>query len=244
LLTYVLGLIVLATLVAAWRYRPVRRDVRLLALALFLGIPAQAVIGGVTVLTDLNPWTVMFHLMCSMLLIGLATVLVQRTREGDRPPRVLVPMLLRRLTIGALGVLGVVLYLGTVVTGSGPHAGDRDAPRTGLNPEAVSQLHAEAVLFLLGYTVALVVALYAVGAPMRVRRAAALLLALELAQGVVGFVQYFTDLPEVLVGLHMLGASLLVVAAVHLVLATRDRGELLPQPPLLDRPRAATPASH
>jgi cytochrome c oxidase assembly protein subunit 15 len=239
-LTYALGVVIVATLVAAWRQRPRRRDVRALSLALFLGIPTQAVIGGITVLTDLNPWTVMLHFLCSMALVGLATVLVRRTREGDGPPRIVVPALLRWLAIGQLAVLAVALYLGTVVTGSGPHAGDVKAPRTGLDPESVSQLHADVVFLLVGLTVGLVVAFAAARAPRAARRAAVILLALELAQGVVGFVQYFTDLPVVLVGVHMLGASLLVVASVNVVLSTRDRGELPPQPEL---PSAAQTAS-
>ena len=233
LLTYVLVAVALATLVAAWRHRPVRRDWRRLALALLLGIPAQGVIGGVTVLTDLNPWVVMLHFLCSMVLIGLATVLLTRSQEAEGPPRLLVHPLLHRLALGTLGVLATVLYLGTVLTGSGPHAGDPDSPRTGLDPLLVSQLHTDGVFLLVGLTVALLVALHAGGAPPAARRAAAVLLALELAQGTVGYVQFFTGLPEVLVGLHMLGAGLLVVAGVRVVLALRRRASLdvpLPTP--------------
>jgi heme a synthase len=217
LLTYVLAAVATATLVAAFRFRPPRRDWRGLALALFLGIPAQAVLGGVTVLTGLNPWTVMLHFLTSMVLIALATVFVHRTAVPRRPGRP-VPPPLRRLAVGQLGVLAVVLYLGTVVTGSGPHAGDPRSPRTGLDPELVSQLHADAVFLLLGLSVGLLVALVAIGAPAPARRAAAVLLGVELAQGMVGYVQYFAGLPVPLVALHMLGASLLVVAAVRLVL--------------------------
>jgi cytochrome c oxidase assembly protein subunit 15 len=124
LLTFVLAAIVLATLVAVWRQRPVRPGMRRLAALLFLGIPAQAVLGGITVLTGLNPWTVMGHFLLSMVLIGLAVVLHHRAREGDLPPRPVVPLLMRRLTQGLLAVTAVTLALGTVVTGSGPHSGD------------------------------------------------------------------------------------------------------------------------
>jgi cytochrome c oxidase assembly protein subunit 15 len=235
LLTYVLGAVALATLVAAYRMRPARRDVRRLALGLFVGIPAQAVLGGITVLTDLNPWTVMLHFSVSMVLIGLATVLFHRLGEGDDPARAVVLPLLRRLAIAQLGVLAVVVYLGTVVTGSGPHAGDVDARRTGLDPETVSQVHADAVFVLLGLTVALLVALRATSAPVAATRAVAILLTLEISQGLIGYVQYATGLPEVLVALHMLGASLLVIAAVHVVLACRERGAA----PVVPAPRAA-----
>jgi cytochrome c oxidase assembly protein subunit 15 len=234
LLTYVLGAVALATLVAAYRMRPARRDVRRLALALFLGIPAQAVLGGITVLTGLNPWTVMLHFSVSMVLIGLATVLVRRVGEGDEPARPVVSPLLRRLALAQLAVLAVVVYLGTVVTGSGPHAGDTKARRTGLDPETVSQFHADAVFVLVGLTIGLLVALRATDAPRAATRAVVVLLGLELAQGLIGYVQYFTDLPVVLVGLHMLGASVLVVAAVRVVLACRERGDR----PVVPAPRA------
>ncbi len=224
LLTWVVALVAAATLVAAFRARPVRRGVRRLAVGLFLGIPAQAVIGGVTVLTGLNPWVVTLHFGCSMLLVGLATVLVHRTREGDDPPRLLVPLPLHRLALAVLAIMALVIGLGTVVTGSGPHAGDPAAPRTGLDLAAVAALHAQAVMLLLGLSVGLVVALHAVGASAGARRAGVVLLAVESGQATIGYAQYLTGLPEVLVGLHLLGAGLLVIAAVRTVLHLRDRG--------------------
>jgi cytochrome c oxidase assembly protein subunit 15 len=160
-------------------------------------------------------------------LVGLATVLVRRTGEGDEPPRLLVHPALHRLALAILGVVAVVLYLGTVVTGSGPHAGDRTARRTGLDPQTVSQVHADAVFLLIGLSVALVVALTATGAPRTVRRAAATLVGVQLAQGTVGLVQYFTGLPIALVGVHLLGAALVVVTVVNTLLAMRDRGPRL-----------------
>jgi heme a synthase len=224
LLTFVLGAVVLALLVAVWRQRPVRPGMRRLALLGFLGIPAQAVLGGITVLTGLNPWTVMGHFLLSMVLIGLAVWLHRRATEGDLPARPLVPPALRALAVGVLAVTAVTLALGTVVTGSGPHSGDPAAGRTGLDPEAVSQLHADAVFLLVGLTVGLWAALRAGGADRRLVRAVELLLGVELAQGAVGFVQYLTGLPVLLVGLHLLGACLTLVAAVRVVLLTRDRG--------------------
>jgi cytochrome c oxidase assembly protein subunit 15 len=116
-----------------------------------------------------------------------------------------------------------VLYLGTVVTGSGPHAGDLDAPRNGLDPAAWSQLHTDAVFLLLGLTIGSLFALKAVGAPARAVRAAQVLLGVELAQGLVGFVQYFTGLPILLVGLHLLGSALVAAALAWLLVGIRDR---------------------
>lgn len=223
MLTYVLGVVVLVTLIGAYRARPVRREVRRLALVLFLGIPLQAVVGGISVLTDLNPWVVMGHLLISMGLIGLATLLHRRIGEGDGPAVPLVGPPVRRVGLGLLGLTAVVLYLGTVVTGSGPHAGDVDAPRTGLDTRVVSMLHADVVIVLVLVTLALNVLLTRRGAPNPVRRAAGILLGVQLVQGLIGYVQYFTDLPEVLVGAHMLGAGLLVIATVRLVLSMRER---------------------
>ena len=103
-----------------------------------------------------------------------------------------------------------MLTLGTIVTGSGPHAGDANAPRNGLDPLQISQAHADAVFLLVGLSVGLLLALRAARAPAPATRAAVILVVVELAQGLIGFVQYFTDLPIVLVEFHLLGASLLV----------------------------------
>ena len=117
----------------------------------------------------------------------------------------------------------VVLYVGTVVTGSGPHAGDVHAPRNGLDPRALTQLHTDVVFLLLGLTVAAVLVLRSAAPrpPYAGRRGT--LLAVELAQGVVGFVQYFTDLPVVLVAIHLLGAALLSAAMTWLLVSVRER---------------------
>lgn len=243
LLTFVLGLVAVATLVSALAARPFRRGPVLLALGLFLGIPAQAVIGGITVLTELNPWVVMLHLMCSLVLISVAMLLVVRVREGDAPAHSELAMPLRWLTRSVLALVLVTCYLGAVVTGSGPHAGDEDAVRTGLDPDRMSQLHADVVFLLVGLTVALLVALHAVGASPTLRRGAGVLLAVELAQGVIGFVQFFTGLPEVLVALHMLGATVLVASAAHLVLATRTRATRVPAPRMREPQRVQEPVS-
>jgi heme a synthase len=231
LLTFVLAAVAIATVVAVWR--SARRDLRPLAVLTFLGIPAQALLGGVTVLTGLNPWTVAAHFLVSTVLVALATVLWLRSRE----PGVGRPLLRRPLALlvtGAAAVTAVVLVLGTLVTGSGPHSGDvddNDVPtgdRMGFDVELISQLHADAVFLLVGLTVALLVALYATDAPGRVRRAARDLLVVQLAQGVVGYVQYFTDLPIALVLLHMLGAVLVTAYTARLVWSIRGPASELP----------------
>jgi heme a synthase len=115
-----------------------------------------------------------------------------------------------------------VMYVGTVVTGSGPHAGDAHSARNGLDPLQLSQLHADVVFLFVGLTLGLLFALFATGAPPAARTAVLVLLALELAQGAIGFVQYFTDLPVVLVGFHMLGAALISAAATQALLEVRE----------------------
>jgi cytochrome c oxidase assembly protein subunit 15 len=218
MLTYVLTAVAVGTLVAAYRARPARRDVRRLALLLFIGIPAQAVLGGITVLTDLNPWVVMFHLLISMDLVALATLLRKRIDEGDGPPTPLVGPEVRRLAVGVLSLTGAVMYLGTIVTGSGPHAGDAKARRTGLDPHVLSLVHGWLVALLVAATVVL-----RLRTSNWIRRTVTVVLAVQAAQGLLGWVQYATGLPRVVVGLHMLCAGLLVVVTVRMVLGLRVR---------------------
>jgi cytochrome c oxidase assembly protein subunit 15 len=232
MLTFVLAIIAIITWAAAMRYQPARRSLRLLATVLALGIPFQAVVGGITVLTDLNPWTVSGHLLLSMAMIGVSVVFLRRIDERDDPPRPTVPAAVAILAKACFAVTWVVLYLGTVVTGSGPHAGDEDSRRTGLSPDAMSQVHADVVFLLVGLTIGTMVAFSITGAPERARRAVAWLLVIELAQGAIGFTQYFTDLPVVLVGLHMLGAALVSAAVTWVVLGVRDRGLAVSTTPL------------
>lgn len=186
---------------------------RRLALVLALGIPAQAVFGGITVMTQLNPWIVAGHLLVSFALIAASMWLVHTIDPAPRPAVGATGWLLARLVAGGLVV---VLWLGTVVTGSGPHSGDENARRTGLDPELMSHIHAAAVYVTIGLTVAAVLVLRS--------RAAVLMLVLEIAQGAVGLVQYWTGLPIVVVMVHMLGSALLVAVGAHLVWTTdRER---------------------
>ncbi|PSL04035.1 cytochrome c oxidase assembly protein subunit 15 [Haloactinopolyspora alba] len=225
LLFFVLAAVATAMLLAVLRTfssdRP-RRDLVVPSVVLLTVIPAQAVIGGITVWTGLNPWVVMFHFLVSAALVGVATVLVRRARRPAAvPPRRIGQPWLERLGLLTLVATAVVVYLGTVVTGSGPHAGDPDAERTGLDVAVVTQVHADAVLVLVGLSIGLYFAARAVGSPGRAARAAAVLLGVEVAQGLVGVVQYRLELPELLVGLHMLGAALLIAAAVDAWYASR-----------------------
>jgi len=216
MLTFVLTAIAVATFVVMWRTG--RRDLRAMALILALGIPAQAIIGGITVLTDLNPWVVSFHLLCSLAIIGVAVRLLLAV---DAP----LPLAHRDPTVGlawaTFAAAWAVLYVGTVVTGSGPHAGDAKTERNGLSPLQLSQLHADLVFLFVGLTLGLLFTLMAVGGNPAASRAVQVLLGVEVAQGAVGFVQYFTDLPVVLVGFHMLGAAVISACVTWVLLRVR-----------------------
>ncbi|NJP32439.1 heme A synthase [Micromonospora sp. HSS6-12] len=235
LLTFVLVLIAGATLLAAWAHRPRRRSVVLLAVAVVLGIAAQAVIGGITVRMQLHPSIVGIHFVVSMVLLLAAYALWRRIGEPDGPTRPLVPAPLRTLVQITVAASAAVIVVGVAVTGSGPHAGDADAVRNGLNPESISQVHADLVFLLVGLSLALWLALRAVGGPASAVRAARMLLVVELAQGIVGFVQYFTNLPAILVGAHMLGSCLVWLATLSVLWSTRER-----RPPA---PTETTPAT-
>jgi cytochrome c oxidase assembly protein subunit 15 len=176
-------------------------------------IPAQAAWGGLTVLTNLNPWVVGLHFMVS---IGIIAATYGFWRATDERRRVEpVPGELRLLAAVVMAACLGVLVVGTIVAGSGPHAGDSGAARNGLDPAQIAQVHADLVFFLFGLTGATWLALRAARAAAGAK-AALTLLAVLAAQGIIGFVQYFTHLQPVLVGLHMLGASLVWIAALHL----------------------------
>jgi heme a synthase len=219
MLTYVLVAVAVGTFAAAWQSG--RRDLRRLALVMALGIPAQAVIGGITVLTDLNPWIVSLHLLCSLAIIGISVLFLQRV---DQPaPAVPARGAVVGLAWATFAAAWAVLYVGTVVTGSGPHAGDINSDRNGLSPLQMSQLHADLVFLFVGLTLGLLFAVVATGAPAATRRAVVVLLVIEVAQGAIGFVQYFTDLPVVLVGFHMLGAALVSASVTWALVQVREQ---------------------
>jgi len=213
-LTFVLVAIAVATYVAARQSG--RRDLTRMSLFLALAIPAQAVLGGITVLTDLNPWVVSLHLVISLVIVSAAVLFLHRL---DHPARPRASGMVAALACTTYAVTWLVLYAGTVVTGSGPHAGDAKAPRNGLDPLQISQLHADLVFLLIGLSAGLWFALRAAGAD---PRPATALLAVEALQAAIGFVQYFAGLPVAVVMLHMLGAALVVAAATVLLISVLE----------------------
>jgi cytochrome c oxidase assembly protein subunit 15 len=217
MLTFVVGLTLLATLVVAVLQR---RERRLAALAL-AGIPAQAVLGGIVVLTDLNPWLVGAHFLLSSVIIAVTLVLWWHVGDHEASPA---PAVLAWLLRALVAVTALVLVVGTVVTGAGPHAGDVTdgrVRRIGVSIAGVAQLHADLVMILIGLTVGASVAAYLLRLA-ALRTATLVLLGVELAQGMIGYVQYFTHVPAVLVGVHMLGACLVWVAALLVLLRVRS----------------------
>jgi cytochrome c oxidase assembly protein subunit 15 len=220
LLTFVLIGIAVLTLISAVRYHsgPGRSDraaarsrqLRLLAAGMALGIPAQGVIGGLTVLTGLNPYLVGLHLLLSTVLISLAVWLVRLTWQVS--PRPVAPSL-AALPAVTLGLLWVAVVIGTVLTGSGPHAGDSRVPRNGLDGLLLVNLHSGLVYATIAATLLCLALLRS--------RAALLLLAVEVVQAGIGIAQYNLGLPIGLVALHLLGASLAIAASTNLMLSVR-----------------------
>lgn len=233
-LTFVLVILAIGAIAAAlWDRRRQRsaglapRNVVLaLAFVPLIGTFAQAVLGGITVLTGLSPVTVTLHFLVSIAIVaGTAALVVRSGDAGDRPIVWLAPKPVVGLAWALVAVTGLVVILGTFVTGSGPYSGDADAEnRYGFDARTVAWLHADVVLLFLGLTIGLLVALAVVRGPARAQRRTWLLLAIAGAQGLIGYLQYFSGLPEALVLVHMVGAVATWVAVLFVPPALRERG--------------------
>ena len=229
LLTFVLFASALAVVVAVLRTK--RRELRTLALLQVLGILGQGVVGGITVLTKLHPAAVGSHFILSIALIGGAVALVERAK--GYPTRSEVAPVARNLVRGLLLLCVLVISLGIVVTGTGPHAGDLASPRFGFDIRTVAWLHADVVIAFIGLLVGYLLLLQFApvikdgengenGAAKSARnREARTLLLITLAQGVIGYTQYFTSVPELLVMAHLLGVVVLWSALVRHAIRVR-----------------------
>ena len=198
-----------------------RKDLRSLAAGQVLGIIGQGVLGGITVLTDLHPLPVAGHLLLSMVLIAGATSLYARRDEPHfkvSAPTKTISLLSR----SHLLISFIVLILGTIVTGSGPHAGDEKAQRFGFDIRSVAILHADAVIFLMGLTIALLVA---ASITHSTKKAIYIFFAISLAQGGIGYAQYLTGIPELLVAIHLAGATIFWIAAWRVRLSVISESE-------------------
>ncbi|WP_086772845.1 COX15/CtaA family protein, partial [Streptomyces bobili] len=223
MLTYVLCAAVGWAIIAARSQKPYRRGLTRLGWAQFWVVMSNAVLGGIVVLVGLNPYTVAAHFVATSALIAIAVVMWQRTREGDAQARPLVGKSVQQLVWVLVAATVVLILVGTVVTGAGPHAGDSsEVERMPLDWETVSKVHAVLAWIVVTLTFALWFVLRAVDAPRLPLDRTRDLFVVLLAQGVIGYVQYFTDLPEVLVGLHMLGSALVWIAVLRVLLALRE----------------------
>ena len=234
LLTFVLLIVAIASLYAVFRHNrerksagfSKRRSLTVLALGIFGGIFFQAVLGGITVLTGLNPLIVAAHFIVSIGLITLATTLLVKAQEiNDKPVSAQVAKPIKiGMEIHLLLAL-LVIILGTLVTGSGPHAGDtNDIVRLGFEYRGIATAHADLVLLFVGLTSGLLIALYATNAPKVVIRRGWYVFGICLAQGIVGYTQFFTGLPWGLVAIHVLGACLLWIYCLKFYLTRNTRG--------------------
>ena len=225
LVTVVLTIGVAAAFLGTVFRSPRRRDLIWLSGGLVAGVLAQAVLGGILVYTKLNPYVLMVHFYATMLLLVDAVVLVHRsTREyGAGSGHLLIPRPLIRLYYGLLTLLAIVIGAGTATTAAGPHAGDSSgqqvAKRIPIALRDMAELHSSLALLLIGVTIGLVVALHVADVPERVRRAARILMMVMFAQAAVGYTQYFTHLPALLVEAHLLGVTALVIGSVQIFLA-------------------------
>lgn len=234
LLTFVLVILAIAAIAAALldaRRRkasglPRRSVLTALAFVPIAGTFAQALLGGVTVLTGLNPATVGSHFLLSMAIVaGCVALVVRSADQGDSPIEWTAPRAARVLAWLLVAVSAAVVVMGVIVTGTGPHSGDAEMPeRFAFDPRSVSWLHADVVLLFIGLVVGLLVALYVAGGPASAIRRTWILVVIAVVQGVIGYSQYFSGLPVVLVTLHVLGSTLVWVTALSIPPAMRNRG--------------------
>lgn len=213
---------VIAAVLGALVRAPRRRDLTWLSLGLVGGVIGQIVLGGVTVLTELNPFAVMGHFVLSIILLADAIVLVHRAGLPDAAPTVPVGRASeRRAAIGQFLITCVVVVTGAVVTNSGPHAGDTDAKRFDLRLTDIARIHSATTIVLLLTVVGIVLVVGRRGLTADRRRGLTWLLIVILGQMAVGYTQYFTGVPALLVGVHVLGAVLVFTASLTFLLGNR-----------------------
>jgi len=219
LITGLVSAVVIAAVLGAHQRAPRRADLVWLAWGLVAGVLAQIVLGGLVVLYELPPVLVIGHFLLSMVLLWNAVVLHWRASEYKRPG--LGRYRPHRLGNGVAMLVAAVIVTGTVVTGAGPHGGDENAERIDVAVRDVARIHGAVVVALLLALAAQMWWLRTRGAPARAQFWSRTLLGVALAQGFIGYVQYFTGVPVLLVGLHVAGAALLWIATVFYWLNVR-----------------------
>lgn len=237
-ITGLVSVVVVAAVLGSLRRAPRRRDLVALSCGLVAGVVAQIILGGVVVLSDLNPWLVQGHFVVSMLIVADAVVLAHRAGiPDDAVERPAVTPALMRWGQVLVAATALVLLTGTLVTGAGPHSGRESAAadaspaerleaarairRLPMEPGDAARIHSLAVLAFLVASTWVLVQLRRHGADDALTRAGSSLVTVLVLQGALGYTQYFTGVPPLLVGLHVLGASLVWVAALNLLLRMR-----------------------
>lgn len=223
LFTGIVGFAVIAAVLGSlWRV-PRRSDLTWLSVWLVVGVVANAVLGGISVLVDLHPVAVQGHMLLSMMLITAGSILVRRAGEPDGVPRrrtVTKPT--ERLVWLHFVVVTIAVVTGTVVTGAGPHAGDENAERLDIAIPTAARLHAVTVLTAIAIALLIAWRLRTIDTDRRaLMTPLSRWIGIGLTQAALGYIQYFSDVPELLVGIHVLGATLVMIASTFLVLDTR-----------------------
>lgn len=227
LLSGLVGLPILLAVRGALRRDPRRRDLVWLSSALLAGVVVQVLVGRLTVLSDLSPLVVMAHFLLAMAMLADSVVLYWAAGRPDgQVGRPLVTRDLRRLGSLIVATTALVVLLGTVVTAAGPHGGDENAVRLDVPLRSAAQLHGLTVVLLLFMVAVMMVLLHRSGAPVAVRRRAMVLMGVLLAQAAVGYAQYFTGVPVLLVGVHIAGAVAAWISALVFRLGLTDHGRL------------------
>lgn len=213
-ITILMTIGVIVAVGAAYLRKPFRKDLAWLSFGMIIGLIAQIILGGITVLEKLAPPFVMAHFLLSLTIVLDALVLYKRAMTSDRPAVAMVST--ETVWLGRLMIanLAVVLIIGTAVTGSGPHSGSPIAPRLPFPLRSVAELHADAVLFMIGLTLSSLFLLANSKAPEAVQKRGRVLLWVMAGQAVLGYTQYFTKLPVLLVGFHIAGATLVWITMI------------------------------
>lgn len=233
------GLVGLPIVLAVWgavRRRPRRRDLLVLSSLLLAGVVVQVLVGRLTVVSDLSPLVVMTHFLLAMVMLAAGVLLYSASRQpDDGRARELVGPDLRRLGNLIVGTTALVILLGSVVTAAGPHGGDEYAVRLDVPLRAAAQFHGLAVVLLLSMVTAMILLLKRSDAPTPIRRGASVLMGVLLAQAAVGYAQYFSGVPAILVGLHIGGAVAVWMTVLSFRLGLVDHGRL-ESPPAAEEP--------
>jgi cytochrome c oxidase assembly protein subunit 15 len=231
LFTGVVGFAVIAAVLGAYKRVPFRRDLSMIAWWLVFGVLANAVIGGISVKVDLHPMWVQSHMLLSMFLVAMATLLVRRAGEPDGVVRVRqVDATTERIVWAHFALSCLAIFTGTIVTGSGPHAGDEVAERLAIDIPDAARIHGVTVV------VTIVLGLFLALRSMRdqqlktaLQQALSVWMVAGVIQAAIGYIQYFNGVPALLVGIHVLGATIVMWASTVVLLATRRAAAAVPE---------------